>query len=508
MNAHHVHCEGRVLARLLLLVVIVAVAAGAWGVSRMNGSDASDAPAAADAAPASPDWYDVERRSFDLTVAASGELEAKRKVEVKCEVEGQTTIVEVIPEGSAVAEGDVLVKLADDKITEKIVTEQLQVEQATADLIAAQQELAIAQSDAENELKEGQLKVELAELDLEKWRNGTDPQKQRELQLALERATRELKRAKEDLVLSRELEAEKFISTAELEDDELEVIEADAALLTANLAIEVYEQYTRPKELKQVESDLEQAHAALERTRRRNESKLAQAEAKLKGKQRTLQLREDRLAEYEEQLAKTVITAPQDGLVVYASSIGPAWRRRGDPIAQGRQVQFNESIIVLPDTRDMVAKLKVHEAMVAQVKVGMPVNITIDARPDEPMTGQVDSIGVMAEDGGWLNPNLREYDVTASLPTQIGDELKPAMRCTGVIQLGRVEDALAVPMQAVHAEGKEHYCFVRDRAGRAERRTVTIGRAGETFVEITEGLEAGDRVLLRNPRPQELARPS
>jgi HlyD family secretion protein len=506
MNTNHTHAPGRVLARLLLLVVILAIAAGAWGVSRMNGSDAADAPAAG--APATSDWYTVEHRSFDLTVSASGELEAKRKVEVKCEVEGQTTIVEVIDEGSAVAEGDVLVKLADDEIKEKIVQEQLQVEQATADMVAAEQEMAIARSDAENELKEAQLKVEMAELDLEKWRNGTDPQKQRELQLALERATRELKRAKEDLVLSRELEAEKFISTAELEDDELEVIEAEAALLTANLDIQVYEQYTRPKELKQVESDLEQARAALERTQRRNESKLAQAEAKLKGKERSLQLRQDRLAEYEEQLAKTVIVAPQDGLVVYASSVGPAWRRRGDPIVQGRQVRFNETIIVLPDTRDMVAKLKVHEAMVAQVKPGMPVSITIDARPEEPLIGEVESIGVMAEDGGWLNPNLREYDVSVRLPTQAGDALKPAMRCTGVIQLGQVQNALAVPVQAVHVEGKEYYCFVRDRTGKAERRTVVIGRSGETFVEIIEGLEVGDLVLLRNPRPQELARPA
>ncbi len=507
MNMNPTHARGRALARLLLLVAILAIAAGAWGVSRMNDADATDGSAAS-ATPATPDWYTVETRSFDLTVSASGELEAKRKIEVKCEVEGQTTIVEVIDEGSAVAEGDVLVKLADDEIKEKITQEQLQVEQATADLVAAQQEMAIAQSDAENELKEAQLKVELAQLDLEKWRNGTDPQKQRELQLALERATRELKRAKEDLELSRELEAEKFISTAELEDDELEVIEAEAALLTANLDIQVYENYTRPKELKQVESDLEQAQAALERTRRRNESKLAQAEAKLKGKERTLQLREDRLAEYEEQLAKTVITAPQDGLVVYASSIGPAWRRRGDPIAQGRQVRFNETIIVLPDTRDMVAKLKVHEAMVAQVKAKMKVSITIDARPEEPMVGEVESIGVMAEDGGWLNPNLREYDVAVRLPTQAGDALKPAMRCTGVIQLGQVQDALAVPVQAVHVEGKEYYCFVRDRAGKAQRRTIVIGRSGETFVEITEGLEAGDLVLLRNPRPQELSRPA
>ena len=59
---------------------------------------------------------------------------------------------------------------------------------------------------------------------------------------------------------------------------------------------------------------------------------------------------------------------------------------------------------------------------------------------------------------------------------------------------------LQVPVQAVIGIGDEHYSYIIDE-NRAERRKVLIGNANEAAVEIVDGLEEGEEVVL-NPRTQ------
>jgi hypothetical protein len=116
----------------------------------------------------------------------------------------------------------------------------------------------------------------------------------------------------------------------------------------------------------------------------------------------------------------------------------------------------------------------------------------------------VDSIGVLAETDGWRNPNLREYTVKVVLT---GDQdismLKPSMRAEAEIILGSVEDATAVPLQAVFREGPIAYVYT-PKGGRYERTPVALGRRSSTFIEILSGVEDGAQVLLREPAPGEV----
>src|SRR5690606_16092034 len=60
------------------------------------------------ASSASLEWYDVNRQNFDLTITASGNLEASNQVEIRCQVEGRPTIIDIVPEGAAVKKGEIL----------------------------------------------------------------------------------------------------------------------------------------------------------------------------------------------------------------------------------------------------------------------------------------------------------------------------------------------------------------------------------------------------------------
>ncbi len=448
----------------------------------------------------SSDYYRVIPISFDLKITATGELESKNQVEVKSRVNGRPAIIEIVPEGSRVKAGDVLIRLDLDETTEKLDQARLAEEQARASKISAEQELAIEISEAESARRAAEVTYSLAELTLLRWRKGDLVQERNELDLAINKAVRRLERAKRDYILSQELYTQKFISLNELEDAELEQIDATQALATAELDKEIYNNYEFVKDEQEYKSDVEQAKAELERTLSKNESSLEKMRSNVASETLQYQIRVQRRVDLEQQLVNSTITAPQDGLVVYATSVGS--NRRGEPIAEGRSVRLGETLILLPDTRSMVATVRVHEALISQVEEGQSATLTIDARAGAPVQGQVISKAVTPDDGGWWNPNLREYRVRIELPEGI-EGLKPAMRCTGDIFTGRVEHALAVPIQAVFTEGDQRFCYVPS-GSRVRRQPVQIGRASDTLVEIVSGLEEGDRVLIRDPRPGEV----
>ncbi len=497
--------HGRRLSGRMLLaasVVVLLVVLVLWA-SRGPAEGGAVGPAAA-AAETRAEWFVMTRRDFDVTISAAGELEPKEKVEIKNEVEGRTAIVEIVDEGASVKQGDVLARLADDEIRSKIDQSRQDVEQALADKVSAEESLAIQRNEAQRKQNESQTKLALATLDLKKWEEGDDVKKQRDLELALEKAKRNLERTRRDLVESKALHAERFISDNELEDAEIDVIEAENELATAKLEIDVYHKFTRPKERQDVQSKVDDAQAELSLTIDKNQRELRRLEADLNNRTRTLELRQQKLAELEQQLAKTVVTAPKDGLVVYGTSMD-RWGR-GDPLRPGRDVSHNESLFILPDTRQMVAVLSVHEAMLPQVRIGQKVRVTIDARPGDMVEGEVTQIGVMAEGGRWWNPDVREYGVKVTLPAGFDTSLKPAMRCSGEIVVDHVSDALAAPVQAVFTEGDQKYCYVHAGGGKVRRQPVTVGRHSNTHVEMIDGLGEEQRVLLRQPQPGELSK--
>ena len=125
--------------------------------------------------------------------------------------------------------------------------------------------------------------------------------------------------------------------------------------------------------------------------------------------------------------------------------------------------------------------------------------------PNRAIPGEVTGVSVLAATGGWRDPNRREYTVKAGLQADPALGLKPAMRCKAEILRGRVDDAIAVPVQAVFRQGPVAFVYVADGAGFAQRQ-IQLGRASELQVEIREGVAEGETILLREPKPFEITK--
>ncbi|MGP1310442.1 MAG: efflux RND transporter periplasmic adaptor subunit, partial [Phycisphaerales bacterium] len=450
--------------------------------------------------------FQASQTSFEITVDASGELEAAEQLVIRSELEEPADVVYIVQEGSRVQKGDLLVEFASDAFQTEIEEEMLRVEQARNDLIAAENALEIQKNQNDSSLRDARLKLELAEIEYNKWTQGDDRKRREELALNIETSEKDFERAQEKYMRSQNLYDNEFLSLDELKSDEIAALRAEAAIKKARLELEVYEEYEREKQIKTLKSDIEQATAELDRVIRSNESNLASKRADLVNRQRSLQIREERLANDEEQLTKTKIYAPQDGLVVYWTSTdqGRRWDGSG-AIKIGDTVRPNEAVMILPNTTRMVASVRVHESLAGRVNPGQRAEVRIDAAQSQVFRGRVESIGVLAESGGWRDPNLREYTVKIALETtpEQAKLLKPSMRCEADIVLGEVKDTLAVPIQAVFSDGPNRYVYVPS-GGRFEKAPVLIGQRSNTFAQVLAGIDSGDRVRLREPGAGEI----
>lgn len=468
----------------------------------LTGCDASSSDARKDAI----DITLAQVRTFEITTLASGELSARDRVELRSEVQRQTTIVEIVPEGTRVEAGDVLVRLNSDDIQREVEEEELQVAEARLQLEAAETAYDIQVSDNAANLRKSQLKVELARLALMQWENGDKVKQLQQLNTAIEKATRDLDRLRENKAKSDELYERNFISYDEWKRDEIELLEAEARFATANLDLKVYTNYQMKRDHEQRLSDLEEAEQELVRVIKSNEINLKNRDSTRQNRAVQLSRREERLANFRRQYEACTIVAPRSGLVVYGSTAqSDNWRNQSEgPIAVGRAIRNNDLIIALPDTGEMIANVKVHEALAGRVRAGQPAMITIEAVAGLVLTGEVESIGLLAETGGWRDPNRREYTVRVAVDAgNHGNQLRPSMRCQAEIILGTVENALSVPVQSVFSEGPVRYVLVPQGA-RFARRPVQIGRMSDFFAQIVNGLGEGDRVLLREPLPGEV----
>jgi RND family efflux transporter MFP subunit len=190
---------------------------------------------------------------------------------------------------------------------------------------------------------------------------------------------------------------------------------------------------------------------------------------------RSLQAARARVSLARKSMADTEVRAPFAGLVAErAVSVG-------DYVTKGERVATVVSIDRLR------VELTVPEQAIAQVKVGVPVRLSVDAYPGEEFTATVRFVSPA------LRVDQRALTVEAVAANPDG-RLKPGLFATALIQQGTPAPALLAPETAVETvSGTSRVYVMKD--GKAEERIVTVGAKAASQVEITSGLAAGDQVV-------------
>jgi HlyD family secretion protein len=177
------------------------------------------------------------------------------------------------------------------------------------------------------------------------------------------------------------------------------------------------------------------------------------------------------------QLEQATLTAPIDGTVTALNV------KVGEMASAGQA-----AVVVISDLSVLEVDINLDETDVAQVSVGQEALVTVDAFSDAELTGQVMYIAPVAE----TQSGVVLYPVTVQvLPTDF--PVRAGMTVDVEIIVAGQEDALIVPLRAVHTEGERAHVY-RISGGQTEQVEVVLGMMTETEVEIISGVAEGDVV--------------
>ena len=305
-----------------------------------------------------------------------------------------------------------------------------------------------------------------------------------------------------------ELDRERYLAAVESAQATLRSAQANANLARENM-IKAEKDYERTKELfdRNLESQavLDTVYAAAEVEKARYQSVLDQ------GEQAKASLRQAK-----DDLSKTTMYAPMAGTVSKLN------KEIGE-IALGSQFQ-EDVILEISNLEGMEALVDIDENDIVAVSIGDEAEIEIDALPDVKLKGRVTEIANSAKSSGaGTTDEKTEFEVKVAIIDPV-PELRPGMTASAEIVTEVCDDCLSVPIQSVavrtleqlgaKAAGVEEGAeprFTPDSEGfveivwvvadgRAEARQVKTGIQSATHIEINEGLDDEEEVVIGNYR--------
>jgi len=284
----------------------------------------------------------------------------------------------------------------------------------------------------------------------------------------------------------------------ELRDDEQR-----ARLREAEAALQQLIDSSRPQAqatLREAQNNLEQADRELQRRETLFERKLLASEALEQARRATLTARvvRDRArfaaaavgeGGSEEQVLRQRLEAARANLAkarIHAQVDGIVQTREVEP---GDLVQPGRTLLTIARSGSSEILLPLDEKNLAPIELGQAARIIADAYPDRVLPARVSFIapGVDTARG--------TIDVHLDL-LEPADFLRQGMTVSVNIETGRREQALVLPNDALRARDGTRAQVLRVNDGVVERVGVRLGMLGTALSEVSEGLAAGDLVLI------------
>jgi HlyD family secretion protein len=512
--------------RMLLVFICIAVVASIGLLVFFNKKTADSG-----SLDSSTGLFEVKRGDLTISVTESGSIKAVNTNDIKSQVEGRATIVNIVPEGTMITADDVnngkiLVELDSSELKEQLSQREIELTSAKAGYTDANESYLIQVKQNESNITAAELKMKFALMDLQKHigesiaksvieRSGSDPNSSLDASFLLNdsnslggSASRQLKVLRNDILLAQgqlekatdvlegtqKLHDANYASDLDLLSAKLDVDRFRIQKESAEEALILYQLYDFPKETEKFLSDYQEAQRELDRTKARARAQLAQAQAKFASARSTFETQQQRLNKLHKQIEACMIRAPAVGQVVYWSST-ERWVRT--KIEQGAEISEGYKIITIPDASEMKVEVKIHETWVDRIEPNQPAEITIEAFPDKTFTGRVLKKAPLADAEDWLNPDLKVYATDIGIDGK-HDYLKTGMTGRVTIIINKLKDVLYVPIQSVVTVEEKKICYVAGSP--AQKRDVETGLFNDNFVEIKSGLAEGEKVMLNPPK--------
>jgi HlyD family secretion protein len=279
---------------------------------------------------------------------------------------------------------------------------------------------------------------------------------------------------------------------------------------------------------------LDQARSGLAASR----SQLAQTEAQKSSFENRISQMKANVMQSSDMLGKTTFRATLSGIITDLPI------HEGENVVPGIQNTPGSVLMTIGDMSVITAEVRVDETDIVNVSFNQPVEISVDALPNQTLKGHVTEIGNSALTKSGLSATAttgsqeaKDFKVVVMLDTPPSG-LRPGLSCTARITTASKKNVLAVPIQAitirdlndiqeqekrskakqkgatvaqaatgvnppagtsgVKKKNEVQGVFIVTKDNRAVFRQVDTGISGQTDIEIVKGLEEGDRIVTGN----------
>lgn len=240
-------------------------------------------------------------------------------------------------------------------------------------------------------------------------------------------------------------------------------------ILEAQRDLEEMEQ-NHPLELAQAERNIK------EKQEKVNDLKQGATKLEIKGKQLTVQQRQNSLIEAQAGYVDHFIRSPFSGTVAEINVV------KGDNVS-------GSTVVATLISDQKIAAITLNEIDIAQVKTGQKATLEFDAVENLSITGEVVEVDIL----GAVNQGVVSYDIKIGFDVQ-DERIKPGMSVSTSVILESKLNVLLAPISAVKTMGKNSYVQILVD-GQLQRKTVVTGLSNDVMIEIVEGLEDGEEII-------------
>ncbi|WP_448572318.1 efflux RND transporter periplasmic adaptor subunit [Trichothermofontia sp.] len=280
-----------------------------------------------------------------------------------------------------------------------------------------------------------------------------------------------------------------------------QIEEAQAELVAARQKLQettdlVEQGFVPAEEIQQHQAEVRKAEATLRQAQtdaRKAEVAIASQHAEVHKQQAELAMQKLKIREITQELQANIVVAPITGKVLQIQV------RNGDGVSVGK------ALLTLGNPALELIRLNLSTLNASKVALNQTARITVIGTKGKSFQGKV----------VWIDPLATTPDAQSTNPFSGGEAgptvpaiiqldrptgtLIPGSQVSVEIILDRRQQVLHLPSEALQQDQDQTFVWIVDPDGRAQRRPVTKGLEGIIQVEIVQGLQAGDRVLLPTP---------
>jgi HlyD family secretion protein len=412
-------------------------------------------------------------RDMEEIVSVTGTIRAYKDVTLVSEVNAIVSRV-AAREGDRVRAGQVVIQLDTKDATSRVQQAQAALASAQAMANQAQTGLRLQETQTSTSIQQAQAGLSAARDGLRMLETGARPQERLVAEAAVRQAQAGYDKAKKDLARAESLFKQGAIAEQQVDAARTGLEVVAATLDSAKQQLSLVREGPRTEQIEVARSQVRQAEEAL-RLAKAGRAQVEMRRAEVKTAQAAVGQARATLDYALQQLAKTSITSPIDG-VVYARKAEPGEVAGGFPM------------MMIADLRSLYFEASASELQVAGLSPGDRVIVSVDGLPRRRFEGRIEKVVPVA------TPGTRNFMVRIQVDNPSG-LLRPGMFARGEAVVARHANAVVVPSEAVITAGARPAVFVVED-GVAHRREVALGVVASDVTEIEKGVRRADQVVV------------